>query len=451
MKRQETPSFLDERAKRELLRHLHSPRMILSSMRRLSYQAAEYVAMGIVIGCSVGGAMVVFQRLLLITVGWVSPYLRHPLGTVLVPGVGLLLSGLVIRLMPETVGHGTDAIVESVHRRHAIVHILVSPVKMLASILTIGFGGSAGREGPAIQISGSIASNLGRLLRFRTIPLRHVVVSSISASFGSIFKAPMAGMIFGCEALYLRSMEYRPLLSCMFSSLFAYLTYTLAFRTKILFTVPVELLDYRFQGIHILYFIVFGFVMGIFSILYIATLHLAERSFGGLHVPLYVRTALGGVLTGMIGLAVLRMSGASITVMGMGINEVIRMFSESRDLGASVFLVLLVGKVLATSLTIGSGASGGLVMPTFFAGAAFGGLLGYLSGLDPMLLSIVGCLAFFGSCTHVPLAMTFFAAETFNFNYILPVAISVLVGSWVASSYSLYSSVAIRPETTEEE
>lgn len=447
----QTEHPLDERAKRELLRHLHSPRMILGSMRKLSYQAAEYVVMGIVIGCSVGGAMVIFQRLLLLTIGWVSPYLRHPLGTVLVPGVGLLLSGATIRLMPETVGHGTDAIIESVHRRDAIVHILVFPVKLLASIFTIGFGGSAGREGPAIQISGSIASNLGRFLRFRTIPLRHVVISSISASFGSIFKAPMAGMIFGCEALYLRSMEYRPLLTCMFSSLFAYLTYTLAFRTRILFTVPTELLDYHFQGIHTLYFILFGFVMGIFSIVYVAILNLIEQRFGELRAPLCIRTALGGVLTGLVGLAVLRINGLDISVMSMGINDVIRIFSESRGLGASVFLVLLIGKILASALTVGSGASGGLVMPTFFVGAAFGGFLGVLSGLDPMLLSIVGCLAFFGSCTHVPLAMTFFAAETFNVNYILPVAISGFVGSWVASSYSLYASVAIRPDTPGEE
>ena len=204
MKGHEGPPSLDERAKRDVLRHLHSPRTILDSMRKLSYQATEYVVMGIVIGCSVGGAMVIFQHLLLLTIEQVTPYLRYPVGTVLAPAVGLLLSGLVIRLMPEVIGHGTDVIIESVHRRDAIVHILLFPVKMLASIFTIGFGGSAGREGPAIQISGSIASNLGRLLKFRTIPLRHVVISGISASFGSIFKAPMAGMIFGCEALYLQ-------------------------------------------------------------------------------------------------------------------------------------------------------------------------------------------------------------------------------------------------------
>ena len=433
-------------ATQAFLRHLHSPKVMARDLKRVSYEALEWIAMGIAVGCSVGVAMVVFQEALLRTFAFWKPYLGHSLGMILIPGLGLFLSGLVIRVLPKRIGHGTNAIIESIHKEHAIVHILVFPVKLVASVCTIGFGGSAGREGPAIQISGALASNLGRLLKFKTIPLRYVVISGISAAFGSIFKAPMAGVVFGCEILYLRNMEYRPLITCMFSSLFSYLTYTAVFRTRILFTVPRALLNYSFQASDIPYFLLFGFLVGISASLYIMVLQSIGMRFALARFPLYLKTGLGGLLTGMVGLGVSRIAGHEISILGMGIHDVIRMFSDVRMLGVYVLMVLLIGKVVATALTLGSGASGGLVMPTFFVGTALGGIVGHVFGGDALLFAIVGCLSFFASSAHAPLAMMFFAAETFNFNYILPVAISGFIGSWIAGSYSLYSAVAARAQ-----
>jgi len=432
----------DDPATQAFLRHLHHPKVLARDLKRRSYEALEWIAMGIAVGCSVGVAMVVFQQTLLWTLAFWKPYLEHPLGMILIPGLGLFLSGLVIGFLPRLFGDSTNAIIESIHKEHAIVHLLVFPVKLVASVCTIGFWGSAGREGPAIQISGALASNLGRLLKFKTIPLRYVVISGISAAFGSIFKAPMAGVVFGCEILYLRNMEYRPLITCMFSSLFSYLTYTGVFRTRILFTVPRTLLDYSFQPSHSFYFLLFGFLVGISASLYIMVLRSIEVRFALIRAPLYLKTALGGLLTGMVGLGVSRIVGKEISILGMGIQDVIRIFSDVRMLGVYVLGVLLVGKVAATAFTIGSGASGGLVMPTFFVGTALGGIVGHVFGGDVLLFAIVGCLAFFASAAHAPLAMMFFAAETFNFNYILPVAISGFIGSWIAGSVSLYSVVA---------
>ncbi|MFH1006521.1 MAG: chloride channel protein [Candidatus Latescibacterota bacterium] len=295
-----------------------------------------------------------------------------------------------------------------------------------------------------------MASNLGRLLKFKTIPLQYVVISGISAAFGSIFKAPMAGVVFGCEILYLRDMEYRPLIICIFSSLSSYLTYTAIFRTRVLFAIPGSLLNYSFQPSHVSYFLLFGFFVGISASLYILVLRFVEMRFALFRAPLYLKTALGGLLTGMVGLGVSQVAGAEISVLGMGIHDVIRMFSHVRMLSVYVLGVLLIGKVVATAFTIGSGASGGLVMPTFFVGAALGGLMGHVFGGDALLFAIVGCLAFFASAAHAPLAMTFFAAETFNLNYILPVAISAFIGSWVAGSVSLYAAVAAQGQDVAE-
>ncbi|MCD6335235.1 MAG: chloride channel protein, partial [Candidatus Latescibacteria bacterium] len=282
----------DDPATQAFLRHLHHPKVLARDLKRKSYEALEWIAMGIAVGCSVGVAMVVFQQTLLWTLAFWKPYLEHPLGMILIPGLGLFLSGLVIGFLPRLFGD-TNAIIESIHKEHAIVHLLVFPVKLVASVCTIGFWGSAGREGPAIQISGALASNLGRLLKFKTIPLRYVVISGISAAFGSIFKAPMAGVVFGCEILYLRNMEYRPLITCMFSSLFSYLTYTGVFRTRILFTVPRTLLDYSFQPSHSFYFLLFGFLVGISASLYIMVLRSIEVRFALIRAPLYLKTALG--------------------------------------------------------------------------------------------------------------------------------------------------------------
>ncbi len=309
---------LQDPATQAFLRHLHHPKVLARDLKRESYEALEWIAMGIAVGCSVGLAMVVFQQTLLWTLAFWKPYLEHPLGMILIPGLGLFLSGLVIGFLPRRFGDSTNAIIESIHKEHAIVHFLVFPVKLVASVCTIGFWGSAGREGPAIQISGALASNLGRLFKFKTIPLRYVVISGISAAFGSIFKAPMAGVVFGCEILYLRNMEYRPLITCMFSSLFSYLTYTGIFRTRILFTIPRALLNYSFQAGDILYFIMFGFFVGICASLYIMVLQSTEMRFAFFRGPLYLKTALGGLLTGMVGLGVSRMVGGRFRSWGWG-------------------------------------------------------------------------------------------------------------------------------------
>ncbi|MFH1006520.1 MAG: chloride channel protein [Candidatus Latescibacterota bacterium] len=136
---------LQDPATQAFLRNLHHPKVLARDLRRRSYEALEWIAMGIAVGCSVGLAMVVFQEALQWTVALIKPHLSHPFG---MPGLGLFLSGLMVGFLPKRIGHGTNAIIEAIHKEHAIVHLLVFPVKLVASICTIGFGGIGGPGRP---------------------------------------------------------------------------------------------------------------------------------------------------------------------------------------------------------------------------------------------------------------------------------------------------------------
>jgi len=208
--------------------------------------------------------------------------------------------------------------------------------------------------------------------------------------------------------------------------------------------IPSELLHYKIGASHVPLFVTFGLMIGIVGPLYIWAFRGVQKLFDNLKIKIYFRTAIGGLLTGCVIWLVHTYTNGEYTVRGMSIMSLGLILRESWEIPISLLFIVMIGKMVATNLTVGSGASGGLVMPTLFFGACFGVLLARLIGFNAVVLGAAGMLGFFGAVAHVPVAMTFLAAELFNSSFLLPVAIVGLIGSWILSYHSLYPAVEMK-------
>ncbi len=410
-------------------------------LANLGYEAVEWVISGAIIGTSVGLLMVAFRIALIKFSDMTAPAFNNLFSTLLLPTLGLFLAGIIIHKVPIASGHGTNHIIRAILRNKPI-KIVTLPAKFIATILTLCMGGSGGREGPALQMATSIGEKVSQILKLKTIPREYVVISAVSASFGAMFHAPIAGAVFGCEVLLLRGIKYAPLLTCMFSSLFAFFISWL-FQPRPLLVIPAQLLKYQISATHVPLFVVFGLMIGIVGPLYIGVFRGMQKLFDNIKIKIYFRTAIGGFLTGLVIWFVHSYTNGNYTVRGMSTMSLALILRQAWQIPISVLLIVMIGKMIATNLTVGSGASGGLVMPTLFFGACLGILLARLIGFNAIVLGATGMLGFFGAVAHVPVAMTFLAVELFNASFLLPVAIVGLIGSWILSYHSLYPAVEI--------
>ncbi len=392
----------------------------------------RWTLIAIIVGLAVGAAAVIFTGIL----NWGIDQLERLDETRLIyflPIVGLFVSGwLTSTFAPEAAGHGTDAIIKSYNENWGRVNVIVVPIKLIASVFTIAFGGSAGREGPTVQMGGGLGYYIGSKLKVNLKDMRKIVVCGMGASFGAIFTAPLAGGIFGAEVLYRDDVEYNSLFVSFISSITAYYVYAIVLGQESLFTFPIPE-GYMFEPERdILLFVAIGILVGILSLIYIKTLYGYEELNEKYEVPTYLKTAVGGALTGVTALF------ASPLILGTGISLVERI-SVAGELPLLFMGGLLAGKILATSFTIGSGGSGGVVAPSLTIGAIFGGMaadvINYPFPLAVITASAVGVL---GSAAHIPVTTTVLAAELFGLELMKPASIVSLTGAWIARSDTLY-------------
>jgi len=403
-------------------------RQTLGSMKYIG----RWTLLAVLVGLAVGAAAVVFTGIL----NWSIELLDDMTDSVLVfllPVLGLFMSGwLTSTFAPEAAGHGTDAIIKSYNDNWGRVNVIVVPIKLLASVFTIASGGSAGREGPTVQMGGGLGYFIGNKLGVSLKDMRKIVVCGMGASFGAIFTAPLAGGVFGAEVLYRDDVEYNSLFISFISSITAYFVYAIVLGQESLFTFPIPE-GYIFEPERdILLFVFVGILVGLLSLIYIKTLYGYEELNEEYDVPDYFKTTVGGALTGFTAYLI------SPLILGTGISLVERI-SVAGSLPITLLVALLVGKILATSFTIGSGGSGGVVAPSLTIGAIFGGIVSDVINYPFPLAVITACaVGVLGSAAHIPLTTTVLAAELFGLELIKPASIVSLTGAWVARSDTLY-------------
>lgn len=393
---------------------------------------AKWSSLAVLVGIVVGFAAVAFTSAL----NWgidLLINLRETNWVYILPIFGLFMSGWITSTFaPEAAGHGTDAIIKSYNERWGQVKVIVVPVKLIASVFTIAFGGSAGREGPTVQMGGGLGYLIGKKLNLKLTDIRKIVICGMGASFGSIFTAPIAGGIFGAEVLYRDDTEYNSLFISFISSITAYFIYSVILKQTSLFKFPIPA-DFTFIAERdILFYIIVGVFIGIISLIYIKALYSYEHFNEKLTIASYFKTALGGLFTGVTALFI------STYIMGTGISLTEKITLQS-SFSASFLLLLLIGKIAATSFTIGSGGSGGVVAPSLTIGALAGAFLAKVLNYPYPVALISACsVGLLGSAAHIPITTTLLAAEIYGLELIKPATIVSFIAAWIAKNDTLY-------------
>ncbi len=365
-------------------------------------------------------------------------YPSNPVALVFAMALAGLASGvLTYGLAPEAEGHGTDAAIRAFHRERGVIRAVVPPVKLAASAVTIGFGGSAGREGPIALTAAGFGSVLSRLLKLPEKERRIALAAGIGAGIGAIFKAPIGGAILAAEILYLRDLEVEVIIPAIVASITGYILFASVTGWSHIFAFPDP---YTFDNpAALLYYAVLGLVAGLVGILYTRAFYWSVAAFRRLRVPNHVKPMIGMALTGLLGLAFPQ-------VLGMGYGWVQMAINGEYDIWEIAFLIAL-AKIAATSLTVGSGASGGVFAPSLFIGAMLGAAMwGIFSGMpyfsEPVsALVVVGMTAFFAGVGKAPISTLIMVSEMTGAYTLLPPAITAVAVSYVVTGrYTIYES-----------
>jgi chloride channel protein, CIC family len=358
----------------------------------------------------------------------------------LVTAAGGLVAGIIVfRLAPEAEGHGTDAAIEAFHEGKPI-RARIPLVKLVASAITIGSGGSAGREGPSAQISAGFGSILADVLHLDAHDRRIAIATGMGAGIGAIFRAPLGGAILAAEILYKDDLEVEALIPALIASIIGYSIFgawsgwnpIFATPSNLAFTSPAQLL----------YYVVLGLLCGAIGLLYTRGFYGITHIFHTIHLPKWLKPGIGGLLVGLIGLLLPQ-------ALGMGYGWVqVSMGPGLLSIPLWVILLLPFAKIVTTGLSIGSGGSGGIFGPGMVIGGMVGALVWrlcyhVLPGVPstPAPFVIVGMMALFGGVAHAPLAVMLMVAEmTGNLSLLAPAMIAVSIAYVFVGQNSIYSN-----------
>ncbi len=425
----------------------------------LSQQRIILYFMAVLTG-AVSGLCATLFRQTIYGITYVFSFVPNTIGVVgwiIIPVIGGVASVLLTdTLAPEAGGEGIPAVMESYVLQGGRMRPRVIVVKTLSSALTIGSGGSAGREGPIGQIGAGAGAYVAQLFRLNTSQTRTLVVCGLSSGIAAAFEAPLGGAIFGVELLVgeLSSVSVVPVI---LASVVAVAVAVGLFGGDVSSFVSPAFVLSNYE--ELLFYLILGLLFGPLSKLWVHTLYLFEEFFEGIKTSKYVRCAIGAVLVGMIAVVVLSLepifgyhglflSGAPYVPATMGSGyEFINSALTLDPLYTAPFLALVTFgllKSVATSLTLGSGGSGGVFAPTLFIGAGLGGGFGYLFHWFapnmvpyPMAFALVGMGAMFAGAAHVPVTCIVMTMEiTGSYEMILPLMVAV------SSSYILSTAIS---------
>lgn len=382
---------------------------------------------------------------------WLPPATTvfRPWLLLVLPMIGGLASGLIVfTLAPEAEGHGTDAVIGAYHTRNGKIRPRVPLVKIVASALTIGTGGSGGREGPIAQIGAGFGSFLARALRLSPADRRVLCAAGMGAGVAAIFRAPLAGALFASEVLY-HSPEFEPevIIPAGIASVVSYCTYAAVFGWTPLFSVA----DIRFSApVELLAYLLLAAVVVVLAAIYTRTFYATTRAFHRLRLPPALRPALGAGASGAIALALYFALGRErqvLNVLSFGYAALENALTHETDVAAIVLLTIALGKIVTTSLTIGSGGSGGVFGPSMVIGGCGGGALGVvLHHHWPVLVPhpasfvLVGMAGFFAAAAKTPFSTLVIVSEmTGGYHLLLPALWVCVLAFMLSDRRSIYS------------
>lgn len=352
---------------------------------------------------------------------------------VLAPAIGGLIYGpLVNRFAPEARGHGVPEVMLAVARRGGRIPLRVAAVKSLASAICIGSGGSVGREGPIVQIGSALASSMGQTLRMPEGRLRALVACGAAGGIAATFNAPLAGVFFALELL-LRNFAAESFGAVVLSSVTASVIGRAVLGDEPFLELPVFTVQ---SGTEYLLYAMLGLLAGGVGVAFTRVLYAVEDVCNAVwRGPEWARPAVGGLLLGLLLLAVPQLYGVGYPVLEDGVLG---------RLALTALILLMLGKMLATSLTIGIGGSGGVFAPSLFIGAMFGAAFGDIASrsagfeVGPVgAYALVGMGAVFAGAARAPITAVVILFElTGQYSIILPLMLAIVLSTAASRAMS---------------
>ncbi len=379
----------------------------------------------------------------------------RPWMLVVVCAAGGVASGLLVHVFaPEAAGHGTDAALEAFHHKSGLIRARVPIVKTIASAITLGTGGSAGREGPIAQIGAGFGSYLAGKLGMTPRDRRIMLAAGMGAGVGAIFRAPLAGALFAAEILYSDAeFESDVIVPATMSSIVAYLVYCQslpeAYRFMPLFgnqlrhsmSGPAELIPYGLLGV----------LLMVVGALYVRTFYGVHALFSKLPVSGFLRPGIGAALAASIGVGLWYAWGReelALSVLATGYAGLQQALLDAESVGIPLLVAIALLKILTTSLTIGSGGSGGVFGPSMVIGGCTGAACGlwfhqWMPGIVPQSepFALVGMAGFFAGLANAPISTIIMVSElTGDYKLLLPTTFCATICFVLGRKINLYRS-----------
>jgi len=352
----------------------------------------------------------------------------------LLPFALIITVYLINTFAPNAKGHGTEKVIEAVHKDNGKIDVAVIPVKLIATVITIFSGGSVGKEGPGAQIGAGAASFISQLFKFSAKDRKKLVICGISAGFATVFGTPISGAIFGVEVLIVGIIMYDVLLPSFIAAFSAFATakylgveytyYHMEFFTQ---AVPINLTL-------ILQVMLAGLFFGLISDFLITFLKKIENFIRQIKLNIYIKAFLGGSLLILFSFIV------GDEFFGLGLDTISSLFHDSEDLQNQIPWYSFIVKTIFTSITLGSGGSGGIITPIFYIGATSGHLFGTIIGDNITLFAALGFTAVLSGTTNSPIAAIIMSVELFGVEIAHYAAISAVISFLITGHRSVFQS-----------
>jgi CIC family chloride channel protein len=373
----------------------------------------------------------------------------------IVPGLGALLGGALTYFAPETRGGGGDAMLHAFHQEKGIVRRRVVSIKALASILTLGSGGSGGREGPTMQIGGAIGSQVGRYLKVTARERRVLLIAGVAGGMAAVFRTPLGAALLAVEILYRDDFESDALIPALLASVTSYSVFISFLGESTLFAHAPR---YPFVPEHLPLYVVLAILLAIFASGFLSLLTMVQRVSAKIPLPPWARPAAGGLALGLLVTPVIVIVGPRIGQPGQGLGLLGGGYGAAQVaitgaswfpegwMGVELLMMVAVLKIVCTSLTVGTGGSAGDFGPSLVMGGLFGGAFGRAAQLifhdpriDPGAFALVGMGTFYGGIAHVPVSSLVMVCELAgSYDLLVPLMLAEGVAFVALRKRSLY-------------